>query len=346
MLAFVPHHRGIFLPEFSLFLDPARAVGNDHFVFVSHAHSDHMAPHKQFIATHATALLAKSRSRRDIIVHAMDYLAPRRFQCSGREFSLRLLPSGHVLGSAMALIECNEGRLLYTGDFNPRPSSAVEECNPSPAHGVDILIMETTYGHPRYRFPPEEEVLADIAAFCKRTLASKSVPVLVASALGKSQKLLIGLTRAGLAVAAHNAVHQINQVYKQMGHQLPEAESLEPSKMIDKVVICPPGALRYLVSQSTQRLMTAVATGWAIDSSCKFRYGADAAFPLSNHADYAELVRFVELIQPRLVVTTHGFAAEFARDLRARGWCAQTLATPEQLELPFQTKTTAFYPRN
>jgi hypothetical protein len=41
----------------------------------------------------------------------------------------------------------------------------------------------------------------------------------------------------------------------------------------------------------------------------------------------------VELVQPRLVYTVHGFAVEFARDLRARGIEAWALGRENQLDL-------------
>ncbi len=74
-------------------------------------------------------------------------------------------------------------------------------------------------------------------------------------------------------------------------------------------------------------------TGWAVESSAKFRYGCAAAFPLSDHADYDELLRAVELVQPKRVLTVHGFAAEFAADLRRRGVEAWALAQENQMEL-------------
>ncbi|MBI4623527.1 MAG: hypothetical protein HY736_09965, partial [Verrucomicrobia bacterium] len=46
---------------------------------------------------------------------------------------------------------------------------------------------------------------------------------------------------------------------------------------------------------------------------------AGAAFALSDHADFPSLLRFVELVQPKRVLTLHGFAREFAATLRARG---------------------------
>jgi Cft2 family RNA processing exonuclease len=60
----------------------------------------------------------------------------------------------------------------------------------------------------------------------------------------------------------------------------------------------------------------------------------DAAFPLSDHAGYDELLRYVDLVRPRLVYTTHGHTAVFAKTLRDRGIEAWPLDQNTQLELP------------
>ena len=70
-------------------------------------------------------------------------------------------------------------------------------------------------------------------------------------------------------------------------------------------------------------------SGWAVDPNAVYRYQVDAAFPLSDHADYTDLLRYVELVQPKRVLTLHGFAAEFARDLRERGIEAWALSAAE-----------------
>ena len=78
-------------------------------------------------------------------------------------------------------------------------------------------------------------------------------------------------------------------------------------------------------------------SGWAVDPGAIYRYQVDAAFPLSDHADYPDLLRYVELVQPKRVLTLHGFAAEFARDLRERGIEAWALSEENQLELTLKT---------
>jgi len=44
------------------------------------------------------------------------------------------------------------------------------------------------------------------------------------------------------------------------------------------------------------RKRVAMITGWAVDAM-PLPYQVDAAFPLSDHADYEDLIRYVELVQ-------------------------------------------------
>src|SRR5215831_253048 len=78
---------------------------------------------------------------------------------------------------------------------------------------------------------------------------------------------------------------------------------------------------------------SAILTGWAVDPNCRYRYQCDAAFPLSDHADFPDLLEMVNQIQPKKVYTLHGFAADFAQTLRNLGYDAQALSEGEQLAL-------------
>ena len=82
----------------------------------------------------------------------------------------------------------------------------------------------------------------------------------------------------------------------------------------------------------------AMISGWAVEPNAIYRYQVDAAFPLSDHADYTDLIRYVELVKPKRVLTLHGFAAEFARDLRERGIEAWALSEENQMELKLEEK--------
>lgn len=321
---------GLHLPRLGLWLDAHHAVRGAERVFVSHAHSDHTARHREVILSAPTAELMRARLGGERIEHRLACGETREFTGGDSAFRLTLLPAGHILGSAMALIEADGDSLLYTGDFNLRPGLAAEPCEPSPAN---VLVMETTFGRPEYHFPPAEEVVRDLVSFCRETLAAGATPVLLAYSLGKSQELLCHLGAAGLRVQLHPQAHKLAEVYARCGQALPPFAAFKANTARGAVLICPPGFTALPELEALGAVRTAVVTGWALNPSCRFQYGVDAAFPLSDHADFPDLLRMVELVSPRRIFTVHGFAADFARTLRERGHDARALGLEEQLDL-------------
>src|SRR5207249_4909472 len=111
----------------------------------------------------------------------------------------------------------------------------------------------------------------------------------------------------------------------------PEILPLDPARAAGHVIVAPPQTAAVL--RETLDCRTALLSGWALDKSAKYRFGVDEAFPLSDHADYDELLQCVEQVQPRVVNTVHGHTADFAADLRRRGIEAWSLVEDDQLEL-------------
>ncbi|MBL9199440.1 MAG: hypothetical protein JNL39_02990 [Opitutaceae bacterium] len=317
----VHQRKGLWLPQAGWWLDAqARAERS----FVTHAHGDHIARHKEIVCTTATARFLRARLPGKRTVHEW-----RFGETHPLEFGLRatLHPAGHILGSAQVLLEGEHGSLLYTGDFKLRPGLAAEPCA---APRADTLIMETTFGLPRYEFPPEAGVIGQIIAFCRLAIDDGATPVLLCYSLGKSQEVLRALAPASLPVMLHPETARLTRLYEQHGIAFPPWHELIPRDAAGHVVICPPhatGAIGQLAS-----VRKAAITGWALDRSAIYRMRCDAAFPLSDHADYPDLLRFVELVQPKRVLTVHGFAREFAQTLRARGIDALALGHGNQLE--------------
>ena len=325
----VRFHRGLELPGHGLWLDPWERKP---FAFVSHAHSDHIGNHSETILSAPTARLMRARLAGKRIEHVMEFGVAREV----RGMRVTLLPAGHILGSAQFYLEEGAESLLYTGDFKLRPALAAEQAQWRQA---DTLIMETTFGLPKYRFPPAEEVMAGMVRFCAECLAEDHTPVLLGYSLGKAQEILCALDRAGLKPVLHESVHKMTEIYRKLHPGFPcEYEKYEGQEIAGRVLVCPPSASRtHLVTRIRNR-RTAMLTGWAIEPGAKFRYGCDAAFPLSDHADYEDLLRYVELVKPKRVLTLHGFASEFAADLRRRGVEAWALTGENQLELRLEDK--------
>ena len=320
----VRYERGVYLPAHDLWLDPWDAK---HFAFVSHAHSDHIAAHDEIIVSERTARLMQARLPGTRTEHVLPFGEKRTVH----DVDVTLLPAGHIFGSAQFFLSTENETLLYTGDFKLRPGKSAE---PAEWRQADTLIMETTFGLPRYQFPPTEQVIGEIVAFCRETIDDGEVPVLLGYSLGKAQEVLCALDGAGLTPMLHGSVFQMTRIYEEFGQSFCKYVRYNANDVSGKVLICPPSANRSRMLEKIPRKRVAMISGWAVDPNAVYRYQVDAAFPLSDHADYSDLVRYVDLVQPKRVLTLHGFAAEFARDLRERGVEAWALTKENQLEFP------------
>jgi DNA ligase-1 len=320
----------VHLPALGLWLDAHEPISGPERVFVSHAHSDHIAEHHEPILTAPTARLMQARLPQSQSGHVLEFHQSTAFQFGDVEFRITLLPAGHIFGSAMAVIDAAGQSLLYTGDFKLRSGLSAERCEPAKA---DILIMETTFGRPEYVFPPVETVLKNIVRFCREALDNDETPVLLGYSLGKSQELLCSLGDSGLPLMLHGAVFHLTRIYEQFGHCFPPCKPYQAGAARGKVLLCPPNVVNSAMLRNIGPSRTAILTGWALDPNCKYRYQCDAAFPLSDHADFPELIELVKRVSPRTVYTLHGFAADFAKTLRDLGFDARALSQNEQFTL-------------
>jgi DNA ligase 1 len=318
------YERGVYVPAIDLWLDP---WDEQPAAFVSHAHADHMGNHQEIIFSTVTAKLMTARLPGTRIEHPLDFRAPFSF----REAQVTLYPAGHIYGSAQFYLEIENRSLLYTGDFKLRNGKSAE---PIEWRTCDTLIMETTYGLPRYIFPPADEVITQLVRFCAEAIEQNVTPILFGYSLGKAQEILAALFGSGFRILLHPTVLRMTKLYEALRDRLPPYSAFHPEDLPGSVFICPPTASRTKLIQSIWPRRTAILTGWALDPGAIYRYQCDAAFPLSDHADYPDLLRYVELVKPNQVLTLHGYAREFAEDLRRRGVEAWALGEDNQLELP------------
>ncbi|MDE2572130.1 MAG: MBL fold metallo-hydrolase [bacterium] len=293
--------------------------------YVSHGHSDHARRHVRIIATPQSAAICRSRLGGEIAYETYAY--DEGFTMG--EARLTLFPAGHVLGSSQLQIECERGRFVYTGDFKLGETLT---CRPAEVRRCDLVLMECTFGRPQYTFPPREEVCAALVDWARGALDAGQTPVVHAYALGKAQEVMAILGRAGLPLMAHGAIDKLARVYVEQGVALPPYARYEAGKTDGHVVVMPPGGNSAPILAKMTEPRTAIVSGWAMDSGARYRYGVDAAFPLSDHADFAALLRYVELAQPSKVLLHHGFKS-FAHELRRRGVEAEFLEEHAQLTL-------------
>jgi Cft2 family RNA processing exonuclease len=312
--------RGIALLGHDLWLDPltVRDVA-----FVSHAHSDHARRNRRALLTARTLdLLTDERRPRSCTVLALGD------PVQVGDATVTLHDAGHMAGSAQLLFEHGGGRLLYTGDLKLRQMAGRP---PTPIPEAEVLVVESTYGRPHFRFPDPDSAAEQIALWCRRALDASVAPVLLANALGKAQELMLALAPFGLRFGLEERCAPCSRGYESAGIALPDWVELstEDPRPEGRVVIAPPAGKDMV--RRLPRYRTALVSGWAQDPGFWRVFGADRAFPLSDHCDFDELLEVVRLSRARQVYTVHGFAADFARHLRRRGVRAGALNATEQL---------------
>lgn len=289
------------------------------FSFVSHAHFDHIAPHRKVLATPETLLFFRHRYKK-----TTGRALPLR-RCQTIEgVKVELYPSGHILGGAQILLEHRGKRIVYTGDFTLSPGWTSP---PAEIPKADVVIMESTYGLPRYQFPTREEVADLICRKMEETFAEKKTPVFLAYPLGKSQEAAKLLGDRGYSVLVHPSIFAICKIYERCGIEFKKLEILANQATAKKAVILPPYLWRSRQAAQISPKKTFFLSGWGLDGGARQSFQADEVLPLSDHADFAQLLAYLEEAQPEKVYTLHGFV-EFAEILRQRGFDARSLEAP------------------
>ncbi|MBI5177077.1 hypothetical protein HY995_03245 [Candidatus Micrarchaeota archaeon] len=286
--------------------------------FVSHAHSDHSSFVREshsIIASEQSIELMKARGHSRRVNMLENY--PK---LDGAE--LEMIDAGHVLGARQLVIKDADGTAFaYTGDFNPHatltcPKAQVPQC--------DELVVECTYGNPRWVFPSRESVYGQVKGWVEACVEEGQSCVLGGYSLGKAQELIAILNQyCGITPVVEGKTGEVCKVYCRHGVKLDFASIEQAGDDMAKgfVAVVPIHTVSPQLSSALERqygrpVRTAVATGWALNGMVA---GVDEAFALSDHADFPSLLRFVEATGAKKVWCVHGFANEFAYELRKKG---------------------------
>jgi metallo-beta-lactamase family protein len=118
-----------------------------------------------------------------------------RTQAIASGVALTFLDAGHVLGSAIVVLDIDDNgrrlRLAFTGDLG-RPGMPILR-DPQVPDGVDVLLVESTYGDRRH--PPIEQSHAELAAAVNRTVARRGKVIIPSFALERAQEVILALGR-------------------------------------------------------------------------------------------------------------------------------------------------------
>jgi putative mRNA 3-end processing factor len=293
--------------------------------FVSHAHADYMGKNRRIFATDKTIrIMTRATGRAEALT------SPYRRSFTLGPLTLEMHPAGHILGSAQLLIIRNDRRLVYTSDVNTRPTLTAEKAKAIPC---DTIVIPATYGIPLFKFPPREEVYAQIRAWVDRCLEDRATPVLIANQIGTAQELMRLLGDAGYRLRVHRSIYDIAKIYRELGVGLPTSRRFAGTPARDEVVIFPPILRKHASIRKLRKSQTALVSGHAADPSFVFRHRVDAAFCLSDTLDHDELMELLAETGAREIYLSSGYVEELGEELRAKGVRAYSLVPPTQLSL-------------
>lgn len=297
-------------------LDPSRSVDSD-VVFVSHAHMDHLhtpSNGENILTSFETSKIAGARG------YDISY-----YQESMNGYEL--INSGHILGSRGLLID---GEIFYTGDVSVRDRAFLQGAQ---VPKCEVLILESTYGKPEFRFPSIEEVMDDANRIISN-LYSKGIPViLLGYPLGKAQ-VLTSMFQHWDPIYVHDAVYKINHVYNELGIDLGDAipySEAEKDDLLSKkpwLMVAPKQSSESSFIAYMKEKYGAVTigfSGWALANWYKYSSTLDYSLPLSDHCDFDELISIVKRCNPSKVYTFHGYSIELASHLNKLGYDAEPL---------------------
>lgn len=326
------YHGGLHLKDTILWMDSPRPRS---LCFVSHAGVAGALGHQKIVSTALTTELLRSlaaaygRGRRAHEPQALVTPYGRAFHLG--KLSLELFPSGHALGAASLLLQHQGQTIVYAGDINLRGNPLVEALEARPC---DVLVLPARFGQQRWALPPVDETARSLVGFVGEALGRGQTTVILCAALGEAQEVAYLLQQAGVRVQAHRRIAPLCRVYKESGAPLePVHQYRGPSA--EPVALLWPRALHR--SRSLGRLehtCKVLVSGLALDSEVRQSFEQlDAAFALSSHADYGDLLEYVRAASPSRVVLVGGTPWDLQQDLQGIGLEVELLAAREQMEL-------------
>ncbi|HUB94535.1 MAG TPA: ligase-associated DNA damage response exonuclease, partial [Stellaceae bacterium] len=228
--------RGLYCEPGDFFIDPASAVER---AVITHGHGDHARPGNAHVLATAETIAIMRRRMGETAGGTLDAAAYGETRTLGG-VSVRLVPAGHILGSAQAVLEHDGARVVISGDYKRRADPTCPPFEPVPC---DVFITEATFGLPVFRHPPDGEEIERLLHSVK--LYPERCHLVGVYALGKCQRVLMLLRRAGYLdpVYLHGALIGLVELYQSLGVAMGEVRPVAGVSRDDlrgKIVMAPP----------------------------------------------------------------------------------------------------------
>jgi putative mRNA 3-end processing factor len=303
---------GLYCPPADVHIDPQRPVAR---AVVTHGHADHCRPGSAaLLATPQTCAIAAARYGEGAFasVQSLPYGQSLRVG----DATLRLVPAGHVLGSAQVVIQAGGARAVVSGDYKRAPDPTCAAFEPVPC---DLFVTEATFGLPVFRHPdPAGEIARLLASLARFPARAHAIGVY---ALGKAQRLIALLRAAGFdrPIHVHGALAKLCALYETLGvalGPLTPATIDRKAELEGAVVLAPPSALADRWARRLPDPVVGAASGWMQVRQRARQRGVELPLIMSDHADWDALTATIRETGAGEVWVTHGAEEALCH------WCA------------------------
>jgi putative mRNA 3-end processing factor len=297
-----------------------------HRAIITHGHADHARPgHGEVYATPETMAIMRIRYGDNHAEKQIELNYSNNI--SLRNGSLMFKPAGHILGSAQAVIDQSDHRLVLSGDYK---RSHDPTCAAFEVTQCDVFVSEATFGLPVFKHPPiNQEVnklLTSLALFPERC------HLVGVYALGKCQRVILALRELGYhkPIYMHGALLKLCELYSSygvtLGDMIPVTEVESLKSLAGEIVLAPPSALHDRWSRKLPNVMTAMASGWMQIRARSKQRKAELPLIISDHCDWPELLQTLKQVNPQEVWVTHGREAALVHQAQLMGYQAKALS--------------------
>ncbi|MBW8707855.1 MAG: ligase-associated DNA damage response exonuclease [Alphaproteobacteria bacterium] len=293
---------GLYCPPGDFHIDPVRPVTR---AVITHGHSDHARfGHGAVLATPQTLAIMAARYGADFA--GATEAAGYGQRVTRNAVDVTLVPAGHVLGSAQAVLRWKGVTAVISGDYKRRRDPTCPPFEPVPCN---LFVSEATFGLPVFRFPDAADEVAKLLKSV--TLFPDRTHLVGAYALGKAQRIIRLLREAGYGktLYMHGAMDSMNALYQAHGIELgPLAPATDAAKnaLPGEIVIAPPSAIADKWARRFADPIPAFASGWMMVRARARQRHVELPLVVSDHADWEELTGTFNQLQPEELWITHG----------------------------------------
>lgn len=329
LLSFSP--TGIHCKDGGFSIDPWQPCDR---AVITHAHSDHARPGcRHYLAHKDSEPILRQRLGEDISLQTLEY--GETVTMNGVKISLH--PAGHIIGSAQVRVEKNGEVWVASGDYKLEDDGFAPAFEPVKCH---VFITESTFGLPVYKWRRQDLVFSDINQWWHTNRMQGKASVLMGYALGKMQRILVGLGEFQGRVFGHGAIIAVNERLRGYGFKLPKIEPVSAANSkVDfqtALILATSSAMGTPWMNRFGPYSTGYCSGWMNLRGAKNRMAIDRGFVLSDHADWPGLNLAVASTGAEEVYVTHGYTEVFSRWLNEKGIKASEVKTSygQEAELP------------